>query len=169
MLGRCVRPAREPISPVEESVWDYPCPPHLDPFGGRVEIVLNGKMIADKRGAFRVLEASHPPVYYLLLADLQADCLMPASGESFCEWKGVAKYYTAGVRDRTAAKVGWYCLRPTTAFATIAAFVAFYIAPMEACRVNAERVRPQPGGFYGGWITANIRGPFKGEPGARFW
>jgi uncharacterized protein (DUF427 family) len=161
--------AREPAGPGEESVWDYPRPPRLEPFSRRIEIVFNGETIADTRGAYRVLETSHPPVYYLPPGDLLAGCLSAAPGESFCEWKGAAKYCTVRVRERMAVKVGWYYPRPTVAFAAIAGYVAFYAAPMDECRIDGERVEPQPGGFYGGWITRNIRGPYKGGPGTMGW
>jgi len=160
---------REPAGPEEESVWDYPRPPRLEPFDGRISILFHGETIADTRGAYRVLETSHPPVYYLPPGDLRAGSLIAAPGESFCEWKGVAKYWSVRVGERTAAKVGWYYPRPAPAFAAIAGYVAFYAAPMDECRVNGERVEPQPGGFYGGWITRNIRGPFKGGPGTMGW
>jgi len=162
-------PEREPVGPGEESVWDYPRPPRLEPLDGRIEIIFNGVRIADTRGAYRVLETSHPPAYYLPPADLLRAHVMPAAGSSFCEWKGAAGYCTVQVGDRRADKVGWFYAQPTPAFAAIRDYVAFYAGPMDACLVNGEKARPQPGGFYGGWITANIRGPFKGDPGTMGW
>ena len=126
-------------------------------------------MIADTTGTYRVLETSHPPVYYLPIADIQQQYLVPALTTTFCEWKGRGSYYSLTVGDKTATNVGWYYPTPTPDFAAIANYVAFYAAPMDACYVDGERVTPQPGNFYGGWITSDIVGPFKGEAGSWGW
>jgi len=155
--------------PGQESVWDYPRPPRLERFGGHIRIVLGGVTIADSRGACRVLETSHPPVYYLPPGDIRRNALVPVSGASFCEWKGSARYFDVVGGSKQARRAAWYYPDPAPDFAAIACYVAFYAEPMDACYVNGERVTPQPGGFYGGWITANIVGPFKGVPGSAGW
>jgi len=155
--------------PGQESVWDYPRPPRLERFGGHIRIVLGGVTIADTRGAYRVLETSHPPSYYLPPDDIRPDALVAASGTSLCEWKGAARYFDVVGGAKRAPRAAWGYPDPTPAFLAIAGYVAFYPAPMDACFVDGERVTPQPGGFYGGWITANIVGPFKGGPGTVGW
>jgi uncharacterized protein (DUF427 family) len=153
----------------KESVWEYPRPPRLEKFPGRIQVVFHGVTIADTTDAHRVLETSHPPVYYLPPKDIRMDCLKHVHGSSFCEWKGKARYYTVEVKGKRAEKAAWYYPDPVPAFAPIRDHVAFYAAPMDACRVDGEKARPQPGGFYGGWITDRILGPFKGEPGTAGW
>lgn len=155
--------------PGQESVWDYPRPPRLEPVDALIRVVFNHVTLVECHNAYRVLETSHPPVYYLPPADIQMAFLKPTSGRSFCEWKGVAWYYDVMVGDRRAEKAAWYYPDPTQGFELIKDYVAFYAGKMDACYVNGERVTPQPGGFYGGWITANIAGPFKGEPGTMGW
>ncbi|HSN75119.1 MAG TPA: DUF427 domain-containing protein [Anaerolineae bacterium] len=155
--------------PGQESVWDYPRPPRVERTGKHIQVVFHGVVIADSRRAWRVLETSHPPVYYIPPEDIRMDCLRPAQGSSFCEWKGQAGYYDVRVGDKTIANAAWYYPRPTPAFAGIKDHVAFYAQPMDACTVDGEQVQPQPGQFYGGWITPDIVGPFKGEPGTWGW
>ena len=164
-----MRPQPIPPQPGQESVWDYPRPPRLEPTTKHIRIVFNGVVIADTRRAWRVLETSHPPVYYIPPEDTRMEYLQPGAGRSFCEWKGAAGYYTLEVNGRRAENVAWYYPKPTPTFAAIRDHVAFYAAPMDACTVDGERVTPQPGGFYGGWITTDIVGPFKGEPGTTGW
>ena len=155
--------------PGQESVWDYPRPPRLEASPKPIQIVFNNLTIADTEGSYRVLETSHPPVYYLPPKDIKMEYLIPASGQSFCEWKGVAKYYTLVVGEKKVEKVAWYYPQPTPAFEAIKDYIAFYAAPMDGCYVDGEKVTPQPGGFYGGWITTDIVGPFKGEAGSWGW
>jgi uncharacterized protein (DUF427 family) len=161
----------QPISPQpgQESVWDYPRPPRLEATPKRIQIIFNGVTIADTTNAYRVLETSHPPTYYLPPADLQLAYFQPSQRQTFCEWKGVGSYYSITVGDRTLVDVAWYYHQPTPQFAPIRDHVAFYAAPMDACYVAEELVIPQPGEFYGGWITADVVGPFKGEPGSWGW
>jgi uncharacterized protein (DUF427 family) len=116
-----------------------------------------------------VLETSHPPVYYIPKRDIRMECLSKASGSSLCEWKGSAVYYDVVVGDRVAARGAWGYPDPTPAFSDIRDCLAFYPDLMDACYVDGEKVRPQPGGFYGGWITNDIVGPFKGDPGTQSW
>jgi uncharacterized protein (DUF427 family) len=150
-------------------VWDYPRPPRLEKVPQRIQVVLGGKTIADTRSAYRVLETSHPPNYYLPPTDIAEGRLVRTRGSSQCEWKGLAHYYDVVAGDVVAGEAAWGYDRPTRAFAAIAGYVAFYPALMDACLVDDEVVEPQPGGFYGGWITANLVGPFKGGPGTQRW
>ena len=152
-----------------EKVWDYPRPPRLEPVPQRLRIVLGGQTIADTTAGFRVLETTHPPTYYLPREAFAPGALVPAKGESFCEWKGLATYFDVQGGGLRRERVGWTYEAPSPAFAALAGHVAVYAGPMDACFVGDEQVRPQPGGFYGGWITSNLVGPFKGEPGTQGW
>ncbi len=162
-----IRP--DPIGPGEESVWRYPRPPALEPVSERITIVFAGVTLADTTSAWRVLETSHPPTYYLPPSDLATDYLESAGGGSICEWKGAARYWTVRVGDLVLDRVGWSYPKPTERFLPIRDHVAFYAGPMDECRVGGRLVTPQPGGFYGGWITPEIKGPFKGGPGTMGW
>lgn len=164
-----MHPKPEKVEPGQESVWDYPRPPRLESTTKHIQIIFNGVIVADTRRAYRVLETSHPPVYYIPPEDIHMGYLTSGSARSVCEWKGEARYYTLQVDGQQAENVGWYYPNPTSNFAAIKDHVAFYAAPMDACLVNGERARPQPGNFYGGWITNDIAGPFKGEPGSMGW
>lgn len=167
MHPRSVTP--DPVQPGEESVWDYPRPPRLEPVEARITVTFGGEVVADTTRAWRTLETSHPPTYYLPPDDVRSEYLRPATGTSFCEWKGVARYWTVAVGGRSAERAAWSYPSPTAAFAPIRDHVAFYAGPMDRCTVGGEPVTPQPGGFYGGWITPEIRGPFKGGPGTMGW
>ncbi len=156
-------------APGQESVWDYPRPPRLESTGREIQVVFNQVIIARTRRAYRVLETSHPPVYYLPPADIQMQYLRPSPRTSFCEWKGQASYYHVAVGERRAENAAWCYPSPTPDFTAIAGYVAFYASLMDACTVDGERVTPQPGRFYGGWITKDVVGPFKGEPGTMGW
>jgi len=164
-----LRPKRIEPGPGQESVWDYPRPPRVEDVSKHIQVVFNNVTIADTHEAKRVLETSHPPVYYIPKKDVRMEYLTEAAGSSFCEWKGQARYYTVQVGKRRAERVAWYYADPRRDFAAIKHHVAFYAGPMDACTVDGERVEPQPGGFYGGWITRDIVGPFKGEPGTMGW
>jgi len=155
--------------PGQESVWDYPRPPHLEDSPKHIKIVFNGVIIADTHRAKRVLETSHPPVYYIPPDDIKMEYLSRTPQGSFCEWKGQAIYYTLVVGDKQAPNVAWAYPSPTPSFASIKDYLAFYPQRMDACYVNDEQVQPQPGDFYGGWITKDIVGPFKGEAGTWGW
>ena len=159
----------DPVGPGQESVWDYPRPPRLEPTPARLRIVHAGRTVADTRHGLRLLETSHPPSYYIPPGDIDMTLLQRGPGGSFCEWKGHAVYWDvlAGA-DRLAA-VGWSYPDPTAGYATLRDHIAFYAAPFDGVFVDDERVRPQPGGFYGGWITSRVAGPFKGVEGSRFW
>jgi uncharacterized protein (DUF427 family) len=163
------RPVREKPAPGQESVWDYPRPPRLERVERHVRVVFAGRVIADARQAWRVLETSHPPSYYLAPGDVDLALLRPAPGASFCEWKGLAGYFDVVAGEAVAARAAWAYPEPAAAFLAIRDHLAFYPAAMDECTVDGERVRPQPGGFYGGWITSDVAGPFKGEPGTAGW
>ena len=155
--------------PGQESVWDYPRPPRLEDTSKHIQILFNGVTIADTRQAKRVLETSHPPVYYIPPDDIRQEYLIKSPRSTFCEWKGQGAYYSLVVGNKRLDDVAWYYPEPTPAFATIAHYVAFYPAPMDACYVDGEKVEPQPGNFYGGWVTSDIVGPFKGSEGTWGW
>ncbi len=153
----------------QESVWDYPRPPRLERTAKRIQIISGGETLADTTRAFRILETSHPPSYYLQPEDVRMERLQAASGSSFCEWKGGARYLSLN-----GLEVAWFYPQPTPGFAPIKDHLAFYAARVvvqdgDGCFVDGERVTPQAGGFYGGWITKDIVGPFKGEPGSMGW
>jgi uncharacterized protein (DUF427 family) len=164
-----MHPKPNPTQPGQESVWAYPRPPRLEPTSKRIQIVFNDVTIVDTTRAYRVLETSHPPTYYLPPEDIQQQYLQKSDRQTFCEWKGAGSYYSVVVGDQILTDVGWYYAQPTPAFKAIENYVAFYAAPMDACYVAGEKVIPQPGNFYGGWITQDIAGPFKGEPGSWGW
>jgi uncharacterized protein (DUF427 family) len=153
-----------------ESVWDYPRPPRVEPAANRVRVVFAGEIVADTERALRVLETSHPPVYYVPRADVAAGAVEPAPGGStVCEWKGAAVYFDVVAGGRRAPRAAWAYPEPAPGFEELRNAVAFYAGPMDECTVGGEVVTPQPGGFYGGWITADVRGPFKGGPGTSGW
>ncbi len=154
--------------PGQESVWDYPRPPRVEDCGERVRVVLGDVVIADSVKSKRVLETSHPPVFYIPPADVKMEHLRRTIRKSFCEFKGQATYFTVQVGSLTLENAAWAYLSPTHRFQEITDYLAFYPSAFE-CFVNDERVQAQPGDFYGGWITKNIVGPFKGEPGTLHW
>ena len=159
----------DPVGPGQESVWDYPRPPLLRRCADPIRIVLGGEVICETSDSWQVLETSHPPTYYLPRTAFVTGALQPASGSSVCEWKGAARYLDVVSGGRTAPRAAWYYPRPTPAFAPLAGYVAVYPGPMDRCLVGGEQVIPQPGGFYGGWITSRVAGPFKGIPGSLGW
>ncbi len=152
-----------------EDVWRYPRPPAIEPVNQPIEIDFGGQLIACTTAALRVLETTHPPVYYLPQASFR-DCeLLPVAGESFCEWKGLARYWSIRSGAKIAQHCSWSYPTPSLAYAALRDCLAVYAGAMDACRVGGETVTPQPGGFYGGWVTKNLKGPFKGVPGSNFW
>jgi uncharacterized protein (DUF427 family) len=165
-----MRPANAiPPGPGQESVWDYPRPPRLEPSARHIQVYFNDELIADTRNAFRVLETSHPPVYYIPPGDVKQEYLTPTDRTTFCEWKGRARYYTVTVGDRSAPNAAWYYPSPLTGYLDLAGYIAFYPSKMDTCLVDGERAQAQEGDFYGGWITRNIVGPFKGGPRTVGW
>jgi uncharacterized protein (DUF427 family) len=155
---------------VAESVWDYPRPPRVEPSSRRIRVELGGESVADTTRAHRVLETSHPPVYYVPLDDVAPGVLTPSGGRpTFCEWKGIASYYDASVDGRRVERAAWTYRDPRPGFEEIRDAVAFYPGRVDACFVDDELVSAQPGDFYGGWITTDVVGPFKGDPGTSGW
>ncbi|MEQ8965524.1 MAG: DUF427 domain-containing protein [Azospirillaceae bacterium] len=152
-----------------ESVWSYPRPPRVGPTRRRLMIEAGGRTIADTTAAYRVLETSHPPTYYLPPGDVADDLLRPNRRRTMCEFKGKAAYFDLVLPDRTVEMACWCYPDPTPAFADIQDYLCFYPSKVDACFVDGERVAAQEGDFYGGWITSDIEGPFKGAPGTRGW
>lgn len=152
-----------------ERVADYPRPPRLEPAGQRVRIEFAGQEIAGTDRAWRVLETFHPPTYYLPMTAFAPGALVPSARGSVCEWKGRAQYWSIAAGGRTASDAAWGYSDPLPAFAALRDHVAVYAGPMDACWVGDARVEPQPGGFYGGWITPGLVGLFKGGPGTLHW
>lgn len=159
----------DPIVPGQESVWNYPRPAIAEQTGAHIVIELGGRIIVDTRAAIRTIETSHPPSYYVPREDILPGVLLPAQGSSFCEWKGDARYFDVVAGTIRRERAAWSYSDPTPPFHSLRDHVAFYAAAMDACFVDGERVVPQPGGFYGGWITSRVAGPFKGVPGSRLW
>jgi uncharacterized protein (DUF427 family) len=159
----------DPVLPGQESVWRYPRPAIAEATARHLQIVHRGVVVADTRRGVRTLETSHPPTYYFPPGDVAAGILRPSPRTSFCEWKGHAAYWSVAVAGERLEDAAWSYPAPNADFAILKDHIAFYAAPFDACMVDGERVTPQPGGFYGGWITAHVAGPFKGGPGSRFW
>ena len=158
-----------PPGPGQESVWDYPRPPRLERVPERVRILFGGSVLADTAAAWRVLETSHPPTYYLPPGEVAAGALVPVGQGSVCEWKGPARYFDVVLGGRRAGRAAWSYPDPLPPFAPLAGHLAFYAGAMDACWVGGDRATPQPGGFYGGWVTSRVVGPFKGGPGSWGW
>ena len=167
--GDMNRPDRVEPGPGQESVWDYPRPPRLEPTSAVVEVTLGGVTVVRTDRALRALETSHPPTYYLPMDAFAPHRLLPASGQSFCEWKGLAVYFDVVAGSVVAERAAWGYPHPTPAFDALRDHVAIYPSAMDACTVDGEVVAPQPGNFYGGWVTSRVVGPFKGEPGTMGW
>ncbi len=163
------RPRPDPVGSGDESVWDYPRPPRLESEPRRIVVVLGGVTVVDTTQALRVLETSHPPTYYLPPGDFTAGTLVAATGTSYCEWKGVARYWSVRAGGREAVRAGWSYPQPTPGYADLVDHVALYCAAMDRCEVGDEPARPQPGGFYGGWVTSWVKGPYKGDPQTLGW
>jgi uncharacterized protein (DUF427 family) len=155
--------------PKKESVWDYPRPPRVEPTSKRIRVVFNGEIIAESDRTLRVLETSHPPVYYIPPEDVRQEAMIPCSRRTYCEFKGTAHYFHVRVGGRMAHHAAWSYPSPTRGYEHIAGCFSFYADLMEACYVDDERIKPQAGVFYGGWITSDILGPFKGQPGTEGW
>ncbi len=164
-----MHPRRIPPGPDQESVWDYPRPPRVADSARHIQVIFNGMVVAETRRARRVLETSHPPVYYIPPDDVKMELLAPAARTTWCEWKGQAAYYTVTGGDKQVPNAAWCYPDPTPGYEAIKDYVAFYPHLMDACYVDGERVQAQAGGFYGGWVTNDIVGPFKGEPGTGGW
>jgi uncharacterized protein (DUF427 family) len=157
------------VGPGQESVWAYPRPAIAEPCAARIVIEHRGLVIVDTHASIRTLETSHPPSYYVPRADIAPGALRRSDGNSLCEWKGEAIYWDVVVGDLVLARAGWSYPAPSRNFTVLRDHVAFYAGRFDRCSVDGETVRPQPGSFYGGWITPNLSGPFKGGPGSQGW
>ncbi|MCY7338478.1 MAG: DUF427 domain-containing protein [Sphingomonas bacterium] len=164
-----MRPRPDPVRPGQRSVWDFPRPAIAEQCAAHVRIEHAGQVIADTRASVRTLETSHPPSYYIPPDAIASGVLRRAGGGSFCEWKGSALYWDVVIGDLVLPRVGWSYPDPSPAFAMLRDHLAFYAAPFDRCSVNGEIVVAQPGSFYGGWITTDLAGPFKGVPGSMGW
>jgi uncharacterized protein (DUF427 family) len=163
------RPVPESRRGDQESVWNFPRPPALRLSQELITIVLGGEVVCETPRSWQVLETSHPPTYYLPRDSFLPGSLRVAAGHSFCEWKGAASYLDVLGGDRLADRAGWYYPSPNPSFAALVDHVAVYPAAMDSCLVDGDQVAPQPGGFYGGWITSKVAGPFKGVPRSSGW
>jgi uncharacterized protein (DUF427 family) len=155
--------------PGQESVWDYPRPPRVEPTNKHIRIVFNGETIAETDRAIRVLETSHPPVYYIPAADIRMEYFSSTSRSTFCEFKGAASYWTIRLNGRASENVAWSYRQPSAGYEAIKNYLGFYPSKVDACYVDDELVQAQEGDFYGGWITKDIVGPFKGGTGTFGW
>lgn len=162
-------PEPDPVGPGQESVWDYPRPAIAEPTQRRIQIVHKGIELVDSRKAWRTLETSHPPTYYVPQSDVAMKYLHPNPRRSICEWKGQARYFDIVIGDEVIEAAAWYYPDPAPAFSGVRDHLAFYPDPLDQCLVDGEQITPQPGEFYGGWISQYEAGPFKGGPGSRFW
>ena len=163
------QPHRDTPAPGQESVWDFPRPARVEPVGFHLTVEFAGRVIAETRRGMRAIETSHPPSYYFPPDDVDLALLVPASKRTLCEWKGGAAYHDLVVGDRVARDAVWSYPKPTPDFLGVAGWFAFYPGRVDACFVDGERVTPQAGEFYGGWITRHVAGPFKGPPGTMGW
>ena len=161
----------EPIKPEEgqESVWDYPRPPRVEPSDKHIRIIFNGEAIVDTTNAYRVLETSHPPSYYIPQEDIKMEYFRKTSRRTVCEWKGAASYWSIEVGGKIIENAAWMYPTPNKGHEAIKDHLSFYPSKMDACYVDNEQVQAQAGDFYGGWITSDIVGPFKGGVGTLGW
>src|SRR3954447_9459989 len=161
----------EPVvpGPGQESVWDFPRPPRVEPVAHRIRVVVGGETIADTTRAMRVLETSHPPVYYIPRDDIRADAIHAAPGSTICEFKGKAPYWTAVGGGTTVQGAAWSYEHPEPGFESLTGHLAFYPGKVDEAWVGDERATPQAGGFYGGWVTDAIVGPIKGDADTWGW
>jgi uncharacterized protein (DUF427 family) len=166
--GQVRPPFADNPEPAQESVWDYPRPPIIVLDERRVVVRVGEQLVADSFRALRLLETASAPGFYLPLADVEMNLLIEAGHRSVCEWKGAARYFDLRTDTARIPLVAWRYPRPPAQYDVIADCVSFYPHKLE-CYVDGERVRPQPGGFYGGWVTADIAGPVKGTPGTAGW
>ena len=158
------------IRRAKESVWEYPRPPRVEPLDRHVRVVLGGETIAESDRALRVLETASPPTIYVPRDDVRTELLSDPDGvHTECEWKGTAAYVHAEVGGKRAERVAWYYPEPKEGYEQLADHLAFYPRRVDAAYLDDERVTPQPGAYYGGWITSEIEGPFKGDPGTEGW
>ncbi len=163
-----MRPERIEPGPGQESVWDYPRPPRLEPTNAHIVVKAGDHVIADSTNALRILETSQPPAFYIPTTNVDMDALTPSLARTFCEWKGEASYFDLAVGEQTITQVAWCYNHPTPRFAQVVDHLAFYAQKL-TCSVDGEVVDPNDGSFYGGWITSTVVGPFKGGAGSQWW
>lgn len=163
------RPERLPPAPGQESVWDYPRPPRVEEMNQHIQVIVDGVIVADTRRAKRVLETSHPPVYYIPPEDVKLEYFSRDRHATWCEYKGEASYYTLTLNGKTIQNIAWFYAEPSPSYTAIEGHLAFYPSKVDVALVDGEPVQAQAGDFYGGWITKNIVGPFKGGPGTWGW
>jgi uncharacterized protein (DUF427 family) len=164
------RPEPDLLGPGQESAWSFPRPAQLQQVAHLLAVQCGSRIIAETRTGYRVIETSHPPSYYFPPSDVDQSALIPSAGQlTQCEWKGAARYLDLVAGGRVADRAAWTYPDPTPVFAAIRDYVAFYPGRVDACFVAGERVTPQAGNFYGGWLTSHVAGPFKGPPGTEWW
>jgi len=163
------RPKPEPAGPGQESVWDYPRPPRIERTAKRVIVRFDGRTLAESSRCMRVLETSHPPVYYIPMEDVDESMLRESDGATNCEFKGAATYFDVTTGERTANRAAFTYRRPTPGMERITGMLAIYAGSVDEVTVDGEPAKPQEGGFYAGWITDDLAGPFKGGPGTMGW
>jgi len=163
-------------SPGQESVWDYPRPPRVDAVPERIRVIVGGIVVADSVSALRVVETASPPAYYVPPSDVRTDLLSVSRTTTVCEWKGAATYWTLRMGARVLPDVAWLVPdvawsyeRPNPGYERIAGHFAFYAGRVDEAWVGDEQAIPQPGDYYGGWVTSRIVGPFKGDRGTFGW
>ena len=153
----------------QESVWDYPRPPRVEPVSEHISVTHQGMELVSTNQSVRVLETSHPPTYYIPIAEFAEGVLVPVDGQTYCEFKGAASYFDLVVGNERIPRAAWTFENPNKGYEAIANKVALYANKVDQCTVGDELVQAQEGDFYGGWITSNIVGPFKGAPGTMGW
>jgi len=153
----------------KESVWNYPRPPRIEMSSRLVQVIFNNETISETNRSLRVLETSHPPTYYIPSQDVQQQLLVRSGSKSYCEFKGEATYYTIQVKGKVSENAAWSYQSPNPGYESIKDYIAFYPGRVDACYVDGERVKAQEGDFYGGWITSEIEGPFRGGSGTNGW
>ena len=156
-------------APGQESVWDYPRPPRLEPTPKCLRVIFDGQTVAETLRGLRVLETSQPPAYYFPPEDVRQDVLRRSGYRTLCEWKGVAVYFTIQVQGKVSQNAAWSYPNPSAGFEPLRDYVAFYPSRVDTCYVDGQPVRAQEGDYYGGWITPDVVGPFKGGPGTERW
>jgi uncharacterized protein (DUF427 family) len=164
-----MRPVADPVVPGQESVWSFPRPAIAQPSSCHIVIEHANRIVAETRSAVRTIETSHPPSYYIPRESIAPGVLREAGGSSYCEWKGAAVYWDVVIGELVLPRAGWSYPSPAASFAMLRDHVAFYAGPFDRCTVDGETAIPQPGAFYGGWITSKFAGPFKGGPGTGGW
>ncbi len=155
--------------PGQRSVWDFPRPPRIEPVTLPVRVEFGGRVIASTQRALRVCETASPPGYYIPPDDVDPEAVLASTRTSFCEWKGEARYWTVRTDGRVAKDAAWSYPQPYPEFGILRDYFAFYPRRMDGCYVGGEGVEPQPGFYYGGWVTRDLVGPFKGVPGSEAW